>query len=212
MPTAWPIARKGKRQRFIAVPSHATTKGITILYLLRNVLKVAETRKEAKKILFQGDVKINNKVRKEDTFPVQVFDTMSLEKGKKHYRLEIINKKFQLKEISEKEAEEKIVKIANKTILGKGKVQMNLEDGTNVLTKDKFNVGDSIIVNTKTDKIVKVLPLKKGANVEVVIGKHAGKKGELVGFEKLRRGKDYSIKLEDGVTVSLPYKTILVIK
>lgn len=212
MPKTWPIARKGKRQRFIAVPSHGTSKGITILYILRDILKIAATRKEAKKILFQGDVKINNKIRKDDAFPVQVFDTISLEKGKQHYRLEIVNKKFQLKEISAKESEEKIVKIKNKTILVKNKVQMNLEDGTNMLTKEKFNVGDSIIINTKTNKVTKILPLKKGAKVEVVIGKHAGKKGELVGITELRRGKDYLIKLEDKSQVSLPYKTILVIK
>jgi len=52
--------------------------------------------------------------------------------------------------------------------------------------------------------------LKVGAKVEIVLGKHAGEKGELVGFEELVRGRDYKIKLEDK-TVSLPYKTILVI-
>jgi ribosomal protein S4E len=54
------------------------------------------------------------------------------------------------------------------------------------------------------------LPLKEGAKVEIIVGKHAGEKGELVGFEELTRGRTYVIKLEDK-TVSLPYKTILVI-
>lgn len=211
MPKSWPIARKGRGKRFIAVPSHANDKGITILYILRDILKIAETRKEAKKILFQKDVTINNKVRKDDAFPVQVFDTVSLAKTNMHYRLEIVNRKFKLKEISEKEAEQKIVKIKGKKILKENKIQMNLEDGSNILTKEKFNVGDSIILNTKTDKIVKILKLQKKAKVEVVAGKHAGEKGELVEFEELKRGKDFLIKLEDGKQVSLPYKTILVI-
>ena len=211
MPKTWPIARKGKKKRFVAVPSHSGKKGITILYLLRDILKIAQTRKEAQKILHNGDVKINNKKRKADAFPVQVFDTVSLEKAGKHYRLEIINKKFQLKEISKKESEEKIVKILGKKIIANKKIQMNLEDGSNLMMKEKFNVGDSIILNTKTGKVTKVLPMKKGAKIEIVLGKHAGKKGELVGFEELVRGKDFIIKLEDGVEVSLPYKTILVI-
>ena len=63
----------------------------------------------------------------------------------------------------------------------------------------------------RRNKINKILSLKKGAKVEIVIGKHAGQKGEIVDFEKLKRGKDYSIKLENGKIVSLPYKTILVI-
>ena len=65
-------------------------------------------------------------------------------------------------------------------------------------------------MNTKEDKIVKILPLKEGASVEVIVGKHAGEKGKLVGFDELTRGRTYQIKLEDK-TVSLPYKTILVI-
>ena len=128
-----------------------------------------------------------------------------------HYRLEIVNKKFELKEISSQEAEQKIVKIKGKKILKQNKVQMNLEDGNNILSTEKFNVGDSIILNTKTDKIVKVLKLQKGAKVEIVLGKHAGIKGELIELEELKRGKDFLIKLEDGKKVSLPYKTILVI-
>lgn len=211
MPKSWPIARKGRGRRFIAVPSHANDRGITILYILRDILRIAATRKEAKKILFQGDITINNKVRKDDTFPVQVFDTISLTKGNMHYRLEIVNKKFELKEISSQEAEQKIVKIKGKKILKQNKVQMNLEDGNNILSTEKFNVGDSIILNTKTDKIVKVLKLQKGAKVEIVLGKHAGIKGELIELEELKRGKDFLIKLEDGKKVSLPYKTILVI-
>jgi len=65
-------------------------------------------------------------------------------------------------------------------------------------------------LNTKENKIVKVLPLKAGAKIEVILGKHAGEKGELVGFDELTRGRTYQIKLEDK-TVSLPYKTLLVI-
>ena len=209
MPTAWPIPRKGKGKRFIAVPSHATSKGISLLFLLRDILKMANTRKEARYITLNGMVKVNNKVRTNENFPVQVFDTLNLEKAKLNYRLEIVNKKFKLIEISAKETENKIVKIIGKRILGKNKIQMNLDDGQNILTKEKFSVGDSVVLNTKEDKIVKILPLKEGAKVEIILGKHAGEKGVLVGFEELVRGRNYQIKLKDK-TVSLPYKTILV--
>ena len=211
MPTSWPVPRKGKGKVFVAVPSHATSKGISLLFLLRDVLGIVNTRKEAKYMTLNGMVKVNNQVRKDENFPVQVFDVLNLEKAKLNYRLEIVNRKFALKEISENEAGKKIVKISGKKILKDGKVQMNLDDGQNVLSKVKFSVGDSVILNTKEGKVVNVLSLKVGAKVEVIVGKHAGEKGELVGFGELVRGRDYVIKLEDGREVSLPFRTILVI-
>ena len=211
MSTSWPVPRKGKGKAFVAVPSHASSKGISLLFLLRDVLGIVKTRKEARYMTLNGMVKVNNTIRKDENFPCQVFDVLNLEKGGLNYRLEIVNRKFALKEISESEAGSKIVKISGKKILGKGLVQMNLDDGQNFLSKEKFSVGDSVVLDTKENKIESVLALKVGAKVEVVVGKHAGEKGELVGFEELVRGRDYKIKLEDGREVSLPFKTILVI-
>jgi len=210
MPKAWPIPRKGRKRRFVAVPSHMTRKGIPLLFLLRDVLGIAKTRKEVKYMTHNGMVKVNNKIRRDENFPMQVFDILTLDKANLNYRLEIVNRKFNLIKISAKEAETKIVKISGKKIISEGKVQMNLDDGRNILTKEKFSVGDSVILDTRTGKIVKILPLKEGAKIEVVTGKHAGEKGTLVGVEELVRGRNYQIKLKDKV-VSLPYKTILVI-
>ena len=211
MPKSWPVSRKGRGKRFIAVPSHSIKKGISLLFLLRDFLKIAKTRKEARFMTLGGLVKVNNKVRKDENFPVQVFDTINLERAKLNYRLEIVNKKFSLKEISKKESLEKIVKISGKSFISGEVIQMNLDDGGNILTKEKFSVGDSVLLNTKESKIVKVLPLREGANIEVILGKHAGEKGKLVGYVNLIRGKNYLIKLEGG-QVSLPLKTLLVIK
>ncbi len=210
MPKTWPVPRKGKRKRFIAIPSHSTGKGISLLFLLRDVLNVAATRKEVRHMTLNGMVQVNNKIRNDENFPLQVFDVLNLKLAKKNYRLQIVNKKFSLVEISDKEAETKIVKIIGKKVLSGGAVQMNLDDGQNFLSKDKFSVGDSAVVDNKKDVVSKILPLKKGAKIEVISGKHAGEKGELVGFEELVRGRNYEIKLENG-TVRLPYKTILVI-
>jgi len=211
MPRAWPIPRKPQGKRFVAVPSHAISQGISLLYVLRDILKLARTRKEVRYMVLNGLVKVNNRIRTNENFPLQVFDTLNLEKAKINYRLEIVNKKYSLQEVSAKEAETKIIKITGKTILPGGKIQMNLDDGQNIIFAKAFSVGDSVILNTKTGKVDSVLPLKKNAKVEVILGKHAGEKGILVGFEELVRGKNYIIKLEKS-EVSLPYKTILVIE
>lgn len=205
----WPIHRKGTK--FVAIASHNSKKGIPLLFLIRNVLKIAETRKEVKYMTLNGLVKINNKIRKDESFPVQVFDVISFDKSKKGYRLEIVNKKFKLKEISGKELDKKIIKISNKKNIKKNIVQMNLEDGQNILSKEKFSVGDSIILNTKDNKIEKILQLKVGANIEIIGGKHAGKVGKLKEIIILERERRYNIKLKDR-EVALPLRAILVIE
>jgi small subunit ribosomal protein S4e len=209
MPRTWPIPRKGTK--YLALASHAKKEGISLLFVLRDILKLANTRKEVKYFMFNGDIKVNNIVRKDENFPLQVFDVISLDKLKKKYRLNILNKKFSLEEVSGDAADKKIVKILGKTILPKGLVQMNLQDGQNFISKETFALGDSVLVNTKANKIEKILPLKEGANVEVISGKHAGEKGKLKQIISFEKRKDYHIKLEDK-EVQLPLRTLLVIE
>jgi len=207
MPKSWPVPRKGSA--YIAAPSHAIKKGISVLFILRDILKIANTKKEVRFMALNGDIKVNNKIRKDENFPVQVLDVLTLEKAKKSYRMQIVNKKFKLVEVKG-DIDSKIVKISGKKILTGKKVQMNLEDGQNILSKESFSAGDSVILNTKTGKIEKVLPLRENAKVEIVSGKHAGEKGVVKGIVKLVRGKEYLIKL-DKKEVTLPGKTILII-
>ncbi len=205
----WPIPRKGSK--YVSVASHASNKSIPLLVVLRDILEVVKTKKEAKYVLFNSEVKVNNKVRKSEKFPLQVFDTISIEKMKMNYKLVIEGNKYKLVEVKGKDADTKIVKIIGKKLLSNGRVQMNLEDGQNFIVKDKFSVGDSAVVNTKQDKIEKVLVLEKGCNVEVVSGKHSGEKGSLKEIIEIEKGKRYLIKLKDA-EVKLPFKTVLVIE
>lgn len=209
MPTSWPAERKGPK--YVAVAGYYREKGIPLLFVLREILKLAKTRREAKKILNKGEVKINNTIRKNDDFPVKVFDVVSFDRTKKHYRLQILNRKFVLNEIDEKDAGKKIVRIVGKKNLRGTKCQINLSDGTNFLFDKEASVGDSVVLNTKENKIEKVLPLKEKSKIEVVRGKHAGKKGQVVGFENLEMGRIVKIKLDES-EVMLPFGNILVIE
>jgi small subunit ribosomal protein S4e len=209
MPREWPIPRKGTA--YLAKASHSKDSGISILFILRDMLKLARTRKEARYILRNGNVTINNQIRKDENFPVQVFDSISMDKLKKHYRLDIVNGKFSLVEISAKETERKIVKISGKKIIDSKTIQMNLEDGQNFLSASKFSLGDSVVVNTKERKVEKILELKEGAKLEIVAGKYAGEEGKLKSIRSLKRGTDYIVKINDK-EVELPLKTFLVIE
>jgi small subunit ribosomal protein S4e len=209
MPKTWPIPRKGTT--FIAKADHAKTQGIPLIFILRDILKLATTKKEARFFLLSGDVKVNNRVRKSEKFPMQVFDTISIEKIGKSYKLNIHKKRFKLEEVSGKDADKKIITVIGKKILANKKIQMNLEDGTNYLYDKEFALGDSAVLNTKKNEIEAILPLKKGANVEIVSGKHAGERGKLEEVVTLARTRKYKIKLKNK-EVELPLKTLLVVE
>ena len=87
--------------------------------------------------------------------------------------------KFDLKEISEKEAGKKISKVLNKRILKGKKTQLNLSDGRNFLSDVKCKVNDSVSIDLVSKKIDACIPLNEKSNVFVFAGKHAGKRGNV---------------------------------
>jgi ribosomal protein S4E len=59
------------------------------------------------------------------------------------------------------------------------KIQLNLNDGRNILADCKCKVNDSVILDLEKKKVLKVLELKDGANALVMEGKHIGEKGKI---------------------------------
>ena len=208
MPKEWPLPRKGKK--YIAVASHHPNKGFPLVFALRDFLKIAKTYREARKICLEGNVMVNGKVRKDVMFPLLLRDFLELAKIDKKYVLEIKNKKLNLLEV--KDAKTKIVKVMNKRLLKNKTIQANLEDGTNILLKEKFSNGDSLLIELKTGKVLKVIPLKKGSNVEVISGKHLGQKGKIVELVKEGKIDVYEIKLNGEKNVFLKRNTLLAIE
>lgn len=210
MPKEWPLARKGRK--YIAVSSHDDRKSIPIVFALRDVLKIAKTRREVKQICLEGNVVVNGKVRKDIAFPIQSRDILQLDKIKKNYVLVQKNKKYKFELIEKKDANSKIIRIIGKTVLGKNKFQANLQDGRNFLVKEKFNCGDSVVWDLNKNQISKIIPLEKGARVEIIKGKHLGLKGKIVGEKEEGNKVSIEIKLEDGKNVFLEKIVLLAIE
>lgn len=208
MPKNWPVARKGTK--YFVVGNHSSNKGIPLVIILRDILGIVKTNRELRVMLHNKEIKINRRIRMSEKFPVTLFDVISIDKIGKHYRLNTTNKKMKIEEITEKEAKSKIIKIAGKTIVSGGAVQMNLEDGTNLISKDKFSVGDSAILDIEKNKINSILPLKEGSKVFITSGKHSGKSGEIKEIRTVNNRTEYLIKFNDGESL-LPLKTIIVV-
>jgi small subunit ribosomal protein S4e len=202
MPKNWPVPRKGKK--FVVRPNSSNENGLPILIILRDVLGITKTRKEVKKALHAKHILINGRNVRDEKNTAVLFDIITIVPSKKNYRLELTtNGKFKVEEIKESEAKTKIAKIVDKKVLKGKKVQLNLSDGKNTLYDKKCSTGESVIIDLKTKKVEKVLPLKVKSKVLVYAGKHAGKQGSVSAIDE----KNKMVVVYDGKT-----KTNILIK
>jgi len=175
-PKNWPIHRKGTK--YVVRPNFNLQKGVPILIILRDMLKIAQNRREVKKALHLKHILLNNKIVKEEKNSALLFDTLAVIPLKKFYRIDLLKKgKFKLEEIKEAEANQKVSKVVNKKILKNKKVQLNLLDGNNFISDTECKINDSALIDFKEKKIKKCLPLKEKAKAVIFAGKHAGERG-----------------------------------
>jgi len=181
-PSNWPIEKK--KYKWIIRPNpgpHPLFRSIPLAILLKNLLKYARTSREVKNILNSGEILINNRVRKDPKFVVGIMDIIEIKKTNEIYML-IINErnKYELIKLSKAQANIKPCKIINKTILGKGKIQLNLYDGRNLLVdNNEYKVGDTILLDLEKNKILEHLKLGKGSTIYIMDGKYTGYIGKV---------------------------------
>jgi len=184
-PKWWPIKRKVKK--FIVSPRgpHPKDFSLPLLVLIRDVFKLAETNKEAKKIIKKGEVLVDKKKRKDPKFGVGLFDVIEIPALKKAWRA-IPKKGLNFIEIPKNETKLKICKIINKKTLRGNKNQLNLHDGRNILISEKYSTHDSLLIELPEQKIIDHLKFEKGSLVLVSGGKNAGKLAKIKIIEKNR--------------------------
>ncbi len=195
-PKTWPISKK--TLTFVTRPLPGPNKKkhhLPITIILRDVIKAVTSTKEVKFVLHNKDCLIDGVVCHNNKQPVGLLSVISLPKVKEAYRL-IITSKNKLTTIllKENEANKKTSKIVNKTTIAKGKVQLNLIDGRNILVKkDSYKVGDSLLLEIPSQKIIEHLPLEKGALIFLDGGNHVGKVATVQSLE----GKNLVLKYND---------------
>lgn len=205
----WSVPRKGTK--YLAVASHNQGDSIPLIVVVRDILGLVKNKKELKKVINKKQIKINGKEIREVNYPVGLFDVISV--SEKNYKASLNeHKKMSFNEVSGKDAEIKIIKIIGKKILGKGKVQINLADGRNVLLKEDVKIGYSVVYNFKSRKIEKVIKMEKGKEGFVFSGKHAGHKGKI--NEIIERGGKSLAKIvdEDGKKINVWVKNVIVME
>lgn|SRR3989344_3093943 len=185
-PRTWPIQRKTNKWITKPNPSgHSIDKTMPINLILKEILKLTKTTQETKKILNQKEVLINKKPIKNIKFPVSLMDILEIPKINKYYRV-LFNKKGKLilHPIEKEEASIKLSKIINKTLLKHKKLQLNLDDGRNILIdKEEYKTGDTIVFDLSKNEIKLHLKLEKDVLIYLTGGKNISKVGT---FEKIK--------------------------
>lgn len=171
-PKFWPIEVKTKKYVVKPMPGpHSLKSSMPVGVVLRDILKNAETMKEARQILHNGAVKIDGKVVKDHRFPVGLMDI--IEVGNEIYRVVSEKKGLALKKIEKKELF-KLARIENKLHVKGKKLQLNLHDGKNILVdKDEYKTGDVLVLDMEK-RIKQVLKFDKNAVAMIIQGKNAG--------------------------------------
>jgi len=178
-PRSWPITRK--TSKWVAKPSpgpHSEENGMPLIVVLRDLLHVADKAKEIKQILHEGKVLVDGKVRKDQHFPVGLFDVISIPDIKANYRVMIgEDGKFRLVPVSDANA--KLLKIVDKTTVTGGKTQLNFHDGTTMLADNSYHTKDSIVLKVPEKTIDQHLRYEVGSTAFITGGKHAGVVGKI---------------------------------
>jgi len=181
-PRSWSVARKEHFWTVKPRPGpHPKDRSLPLLLLVRDILKLADNAREARKILTEGNIVVNGKVRKDYKFPVGLFDVISIPKLNEHYVM-LMDRRgiLTLVPIKEDEAKMKLCRVENKTTLKGGKIQINLHDGRNLLSDGNIKTHDSLLISLENGEVLKVLPYEEGSKVVVFGGKHTAQIGELV--------------------------------
>ncbi|MCY3413781.1 MAG: 30S ribosomal protein S4e [Candidatus Heimdallarchaeota archaeon] len=191
-PTTWPVHRKGtKFVPKISPGAHGKKFGMPMLVLIRDVLGLAETRKEAKYILQSNRVLVDGKVRKKEGMPVGHMDIVTFDGTDMRYRVQLhTSRKLLAKEITEDEANYKVCKVIGKRNLRGGKTQISLHDGRNILLDnedDRLNqisVQSSLKITVPEQEIESIYELEEESRVQVLEGRHQGKIGTILEISK----------------------------
>jgi len=184
---------KRKHGKFFVKPSpgpHPSRFSLPLLHIVRDLLKIVNSHREAKKLIGLGDLKVDGKVIRDKAFPVGLMDVLSIEKINKFYRvLPDSQHGLILHEIPEQESTFKLCRINKKSVIKAGHIQLNLHDGRNILIRikdprnpkeDIYKRMDVLKISIPEQEIMKLLHFKENNLAIIISGKNIGQVGKII--------------------------------
>ena len=209
-PRSWKIARKERTWTTKPMPGkHSLDKAIPISTVLRDYLQICDNNREAKIILNDRQIMIDQRVVSKPKTPVGLMDVVSIPLMKRHLRAMIDSHgRIEFVPIKATEAKWKLVRIENKTYVKGDKMQLNLHDGTNLISKEKVKTGDVLQISLPDFKVKKILEFKDGALSLITGGAHVGLISKSKSHRETRSNKPNIVVYKDFQTIR-PYAFIV---
>jgi small subunit ribosomal protein S4e len=186
-PNFWKIERKQSRFVLKVHPgSHSKSTAYPLGVVLRDMLKVCRTMREAKKIVTAKKIRVDGRVCTDINYGIGLMDVLEFVPAGEAYRFVAKDSDILTPVgISSEEMTSKIVKIKNKVIIKGGRLQYGFHDGKTIIAGEKMNVGDSCIISLPELKILSHIKFGKGCAALVTKGENAGVVGRV---EAIRDG------------------------
>ncbi|MDA4126106.1 MAG: 30S ribosomal protein S4e [Thaumarchaeota archaeon] len=199
-PRSWDISRKADRFVFKSLPGpHPIEASYPLGVVVRDLASLATLSRELKFMMKTGKVLVDGRQRKTSSFPVGLFNVVSVPLEGIDYRLVPSPKGLALAKVSGDEAKTKLCSVHSKSKVKGGHIQYGLHDGRSVVD-DALNLspGDSVLIEVPSQKVLGYAKLAKGSLGLVLTGDRAGQLGKIADVKK------GTISREKMVRISLP--------
>lgn len=205
-PRSWSIPRK--TDFWIVRPSpgpHGISESVPLGSILRDMLKVCDSAREARRILNNRGVHVDRRVVTDPKFPVGLMDVLSLQETKAHYRMLVDTRgRMSLVGIEEGDSSWKLCRVEDKTTVRGGKTQLNLHDGRNmILPKDAYKTGTTLKIHLPEQKVLEHYELSKGASVLVTAGQHVGQVAHVQDVQRTRNSRANIVTFTEGFSTDI---------
>lgn len=215
-PAFWEIPRKKFQFTVTVAPGpHPKKESYPISVLIRDILGLVKTYREAKTVIYDGKILVDGIARREPDFPVGLMDVVDIPSIGKTFRLvPIKGKPLHPIVISESEKNLKLCKVKVKKTVRKGYIQYGFHDGRSIISDNgmKLNPGDTCLLEIPSQKVIRSIRLEKDNLAIVTKGKKVGQLGRIEEIKpgSISRPKMVSLSLE-GISTELPADIVFVV-
>lgn len=198
-PRRWKLPRKTALWAPKARPGpHGARDSLPLVVALRDELGLADRNREAKRIVNEGQVLVDGRVCRDPRRGVGLMDVVSIPALEQQWRvLYDTHGRLTLTKIAAKDVGFKLSRVEGKTTVKKGRFQVNLHDGRNIVLKEApYKSGDVLKLKLPSQEVAEHFPFKEGAPVFVTGGTHIGTIANLVSHEVSRSSGPNLVRLE----------------